>query len=108
VEDLESIADCEAYLMNRKQRVHEQMQKVGELIRKHELPEARLEGNRLVVSPLGRLGPDMAEQWAERVYAFLPRVQTNAPASGSRRLDQLHGCLRTSTRASRSPTRLAC
>jgi TnpA family transposase len=71
----ERLADCEAYLADRKERLHEQMNNVAELIRKHELPEARLEGNRLVLSPLSRYGPDLAEQWAEKVYAVLPRIQ---------------------------------
>jgi hypothetical protein len=38
------------------------------------LPEARLEGQQLVISPLTRSGPDQTEQWAEKVYALLPRI----------------------------------
>lgn len=75
LEEHPSISDCEAYLADRQDRLHQQMQNVGELIRRQELPEARLEGNRLVLSPLITLGPDHSEQWAEKVYDLLPRVQ---------------------------------
>ena len=38
------------------------------------LPEARMEGTRMVISPLIRTAPEQAEKWAERVYATLPRI----------------------------------
>jgi hypothetical protein len=44
------------------------------MVRQHRLPEARLEGNRLVIPPLTRSGPDQTEKWAEKVYALLPRI----------------------------------
>jgi len=65
---------CESYWTERKELLDQEIKKVGEMVRQHRLPEARLEGNRLVISPLTRSGPDQTEKWAEKVYALLPRI----------------------------------
>ena len=65
---------CESYLTERKELLDQEIKKVGEMVRQHLLPEARLEGNRLVISPLTRSGPDQTEKWAEKVYALFPRI----------------------------------
>jgi len=75
VEDHAAIADCEAYLQDRKDRLHEQMHKVAELARTNQLPEARMEGSRLILSPLTKLGPELSEKWAEAMYDLVPRIQ---------------------------------
>jgi TnpA family transposase len=66
--------DCETYVNGRKRLLDQELKKVAEMIRQHRLPEARLEGQQLVISPLTRSGPDQTEQWAEKVYALLPRI----------------------------------
>src|SRR5262249_4359242 len=66
--------DCDTYLSQRKKLLHEELQTVAQMTRQHLLPEARMEGNKLIISPLTRSGPDQAEQWAEKVYAVLPRI----------------------------------
>lgn len=66
--------DCETYVSGRKKLLDEELKKVAEMTRQHLLPEARMEGDKLIVSPLTRSGPDQAEQWAEKVYAVLPRI----------------------------------
>jgi len=66
--------DCENYLSGRKELLNQELKKVSELTRQHLLPEARMDGSRLVISPLTRSGPDQTEKWAERVYALLPRI----------------------------------
>ena len=72
--EVEPTLDCEAYLTDRKAVLDQEMKKVAELIRTHSLPEARMEGTRLVISPLTRSAPEHAEKWAEKVYALLPRI----------------------------------
>ena len=72
--EVEPALDCEAYLTDRKAVLDQEMQKVAELIRTHRLPEARMEGTRLIISPLTRTAPEQAEKWAEKVYALLPRI----------------------------------
>jgi TnpA family transposase len=66
--------DGEAYLQGRTELLDQQLQKVAALMRQHLLPEARLEGTRLVLSPLTRSGPEQAEKWAEKLYTLLPRI----------------------------------
>jgi hypothetical protein len=44
-------------LTDRENLLGQEMQKVAEMMRKRLLPEARMEGNRLVISPLTRSGP---------------------------------------------------
>ena len=66
--------DCETYVNGRKKLLDQEFKKVAEMIRQHRLPEARLEGQQLVISPLTRSGPDQTEKWAEKVYALLPRI----------------------------------
>src|SRR5262249_25682948 len=66
--------DCEPYLRERKNLLDEEWKKGAKMTRQHLLPEARMEGDKLIVSPLTRSGPDQAEPWAEKVYAVLPRI----------------------------------
>lgn len=66
--------DGETYLSGRKKLLDLELKKVAGMTRQHLLPEARLEGNQLVISPLTRSGPDQAEKWAEKIYALLPRI----------------------------------
>ena len=66
--------DCETYVNGRGRSPDPELKKVAEMIRQHRLPEARLEGQQLVISPLTRSGPDQTEKWAEKVYALLPRI----------------------------------
>jgi len=68
------LLDCEGYLRSRKAALAEQLGRVGELIGQHQLHEARLENNRLVLSPLTKAVPEETEQWAGKVYDLLPRV----------------------------------
>jgi len=70
----EPALDCEAYLAERTALLDQEMKKVAEMIRMQKLPEARMEGTRMVISPLTRTAPEQAEKWAERVYATLPRI----------------------------------
>jgi len=68
------LLNCEGYLSGRKQALAEQLGQVGELIGRRQLQEVRLEGNRLIVSPLTRAVPEEAEHWARKVYDLLPRI----------------------------------
>lgn len=68
------LLDCEGYLSSRKNALTEQLGRVDELIRKRQLQEVRMEGNRLIVSPLTRAVPDETEHWAGKVYDLLPRI----------------------------------
>ena len=70
----ESALDCETCLSGRKQLLDQELKKVAGLTRQLLLPEARMEGSQLIISPLTRSGPDQTEKWAERVYALLPRI----------------------------------
>ena len=66
--------DCEHYLSGRKQLLDQELKKVADLTRQQLLPEARMDGSQLIISPLTRSGPDQTERWAEKVYALLPRI----------------------------------
>jgi hypothetical protein len=66
--------DCETYLNGRKQLLDQELKKVAEMARQHLLPEARMEGTQLVISPQTRSAPDESEKWAEKIYALLPRI----------------------------------
>ena len=66
--------DCETYLNERRKLLDYELRTVGELTHRQLLPEARLEGTRLVISPLTRSGPDKTEEWASKVYDLLPRI----------------------------------
>lgn len=66
--------DCETYVRERQELLDQELQKVASLLHQHRLPEVRLEGTRLVISPLARSGPDQTEKWADQVYALLPRI----------------------------------
>jgi len=66
--------DCETYLNKRKALLDQELKKVSEMVRQHLLPEVRMEGTQLVISPLTRSGPEESEKWAERVYTLLPRI----------------------------------
>ena len=68
------LLDCEGYLRSRKTALAEQLGRVGKLIGQHQLQEARLENNRLVLSPLTKAVPEETEQWAGKVYDLLPRI----------------------------------
>jgi TnpA family transposase len=74
VRDAEPSLECESYLSQRRNLLDEQLRAVADLTRRHLLPEARMEGTRLVISPLTRSGPDRTEEWANRVYDLVPRV----------------------------------
>ena len=74
LQDAEPALDCETYLAERKKLLDQEMKKVAEMTRQHLLPKVRVEGTRLVISPLTRSGPDQAEKWAEKAYALLPRI----------------------------------
>jgi TnpA family transposase len=74
IRDAELPLDCDSYLSQRRQLIDDQLRIVADLTRRQLLPEARMEGTRLVISPLTRSGPDKAEEWANRVYDLVPRV----------------------------------
>ena len=66
--------DCDTYLTDRENFWTTRCERSAEMMRRQLLPEARMEGTRLVISPLTRSGPDRTEKWADRVYDLLPRI----------------------------------
>lgn len=74
LQEAEPSLDGNTYLAERQKLLDEQLRIVADLTQQHRLPEARMEGHRLVISPLRRSGPDQTEEWADKVYALLPRV----------------------------------
>ena len=67
--------DCDTYLNERRNVLHEQLLRVASLAEKGALPEARLEDGCLHFTALARSVPETAEEWTERAYDLLPRIK---------------------------------
>jgi TnpA family transposase len=68
-------ADCETYIGRRAELLHEGLSTVNRLIREDKLPDVRLKGGDLKITPLAKAVPDGVEELARRAYSLLPRIK---------------------------------
>ena len=67
--------DFDTYLEARSGTLHEALSKVDGLLARGELPDVKLAGNTLRMSPLKKAVPEGVEMLRRRVYARLPRIK---------------------------------
>ncbi|HEX4170703.1 MAG TPA: Tn3 family transposase [Bryobacteraceae bacterium] len=66
--------ECKQYLESRAEQLRQSFETVDLLAREGQLPEVRLDGTRLRISPLKRRAPDDISLWSGRAYDLLPRI----------------------------------
>lgn len=67
--------DVDRYLKERSRKMEEELLKVGELIRKDQLPDVSLTNGELRITPLKKAVPDGVEDLTRRAYDLLPRIK---------------------------------
>lgn len=67
--------NLDAYLEERSEVLHDALSRVDALIAKQELPDVKLIGTRLKVSPIKTAVPEGVEALRRRAYARLPRIK---------------------------------
>lgn len=63
------------FIEDRREKLHEQLERVSTLAENNELPGVQLGNGRLHFTPLSKSPPEQAETWAERTYDLLPRIK---------------------------------
>ncbi len=102
--------DFSTYIEAKKARLRSELKKVDELAAAGKLPDARIEDEKLTITPLAKLVTDEAEKFADEVYRLLPRlkltdllVEVDSWTGFSRAFTHLH----TGDEAKEKPTLLA-
>jgi len=67
--------DCEAYLRQRGERLHQALKKTAQLARDGALPDASIINGVLKIAPLDNQEPDEALLLNRQVYGMLPRIK---------------------------------
>jgi TnpA family transposase len=62
------------YLKDRCRQVHENLQRVSQLLADNQLPDVALENGNLRISPLVADVPEEVDLWSDRLYDLLPRI----------------------------------
>ncbi len=67
--------DVTTYLTERKTLLHEQLTRVGQLLKDNTLPDVRIDKNKVRITPLDAEIPERAEELARKAYAKVRRIK---------------------------------
>jgi hypothetical protein len=67
--------DAAKYLSERKALLHEQLTRVGQLLKENALPDVRIDKNKVRITPLDAEIPEGVEELARKAYAKVRRIK---------------------------------
>jgi len=70
----EDLKSCNQYLEERRQQLHQGLQKVSQLLAENHLLDVQLEDGKLTITPLQADVPEEVDLWSDRLYNLLPRI----------------------------------
>jgi len=70
----EDVKSCSQYLEERRQQLHQGLQKVSQLLAENHLLDVALEDGKLTITPLQADVPEEVDLWSDRLYNLLPRI----------------------------------
>ena len=88
--------DAATYLAERKVLLHEQLTRVGQLLKDNALPDVRIDKNKVRITPLDAEIPEGVEELARKAYAKVRRIKITQLLIEDRPTDPLQSAFHAS------------